>query len=270
MNYIPDADEINCHITHLGTATMLIEVGRFRLLTDPVFDPAGGLYHFGYGTKSTKLTPPTIDPDKLGRIDAVLLSHDQHMDNLDRRGRALLPDAVRVITTRAGYHRLRGNSVGLRPFESTTIIAEDGLRMRIEAMPARHGPPGSTPLTGPVIGFGLQWDGQKHGALYISGDTVWHRRLEEIPRRMQISTAVFHLGAARFPQFGPIRFTMSAKCGAKLAKTLDCRTVVPIHCEGWTHFSQTDRGKIQAAFDKAGVGERVCWLDLGERRAFVI
>ena len=49
---------MNCRITHIGTATMLLEIGSIRLLTDPVFDPPGGNYHFGYGTSSKKLTPP--------------------------------------------------------------------------------------------------------------------------------------------------------------------------------------------------------------------
>ena len=43
-------------ITHIGVATMLLEIGSIRVLTDPVFDPAGGRYSFGWGTGSTKLT----------------------------------------------------------------------------------------------------------------------------------------------------------------------------------------------------------------------
>jgi L-ascorbate metabolism protein UlaG (beta-lactamase superfamily) len=68
-------------ITHIGTSTMLLEIGALRLLTDPVFDPAGGRYCFGWGTGSTKLSGPTIAPDHVGPLDAVLLSHDHHEDN---------------------------------------------------------------------------------------------------------------------------------------------------------------------------------------------
>ena len=42
----------------------------------------------------------------VGAIDAVLLSHDQHSDNLDHSGRDFLKQAKRVLTTEAGAKRL--------------------------------------------------------------------------------------------------------------------------------------------------------------------
>ena len=47
-------------ITHIGGPTVLIEVGGWRLLTDPTFDPPGRRYFFGWGTVSRKLTGPAI------------------------------------------------------------------------------------------------------------------------------------------------------------------------------------------------------------------
>ncbi len=78
-------------VTHIGGPTALIEIDGWRLLTDPTFDPAGGHYNFGWGTSSDKLTDPAIAVGDLPPIDAVLLTHDHHGDNLDTAGRALLP-----------------------------------------------------------------------------------------------------------------------------------------------------------------------------------
>jgi L-ascorbate metabolism protein UlaG (beta-lactamase superfamily) len=89
-------------ITYIGGPTALIEVGGLRLLTDPTFDAPGKRYHFGWGTMSRKLQAPAVAADALGRIDAVLLSHDHHDDNLDPAGRELLPSAGQVITTLRG------------------------------------------------------------------------------------------------------------------------------------------------------------------------
>src|SRR4051812_24116154 len=110
------------HVTHLGTACVLLEVSGIRLLTDPVLDPPGQRYGFGFGTGSTKLESPALPRDGLGEIHAVLLSHDQHADNLDHEGRAFLPSAGQVLTTRAGAKRLGGNARGLAPWESTTLV----------------------------------------------------------------------------------------------------------------------------------------------------
>src|ERR1700722_11304409 len=103
-------------VTHIGGPTMLIEVGGWRLLTDPTFDPPGKRYFFGWGTMSRKLAGPTLSAAEGGPIAAVLLSHDQHDDNLDAAGRALLSTATTVITTEAGARRLGGNANGLAPW----------------------------------------------------------------------------------------------------------------------------------------------------------
>src|SRR5438045_3135098 len=99
-------------LTLIGGPTVLIEYHGLRLLTDPTFDPAGGKYPSGLVTL-TKTAGPALPPDAVGPLDAVLLSHDQHADNLDAAGRGLLASAGRVLTTPKGARRLGGNAAGL-------------------------------------------------------------------------------------------------------------------------------------------------------------
>jgi len=253
---------VNIRLTHIGTATLLLEIGSLRLLTDPVFDPAGGHYFFGYGTDSIKLTEPSIRAEDLGRIDAVLLSHDHHEDNLDRAGRALLPLAKKVITTSAGAKRLGNNTIGLKTWQNTTVESGD-IKIKITAAPAHHGTLGSHIIVGETTGFILEWTGQKYGALYISGDTVWFNGLREIGQRFRIGTSILHIGAARFPIMGPIRFTLNAKEAIKIFHALKPQTVIPIHYEGWKHFKETgaDAGQV---FEASDIREKIQWLPLGK------
>ncbi|HLF43159.1 MAG TPA: hypothetical protein VJA46_06485 [Acidimicrobiia bacterium] len=95
----------NIRLTHIGGPTVLIEVDGWRILTDPTFDAPGQRYTFGWGSMSHKMTGPAIAHDDVGPIDAVLLSHDQHGDNLNTAGRALLTKVGVVITTAATAHR---------------------------------------------------------------------------------------------------------------------------------------------------------------------
>ena len=159
-------------LTHIGGPTVLIEAGGWRLLTDPTFDPPGRSYRFGWGTGSRKLAGPAMAAAELGPIDAVLLSHDHHDDNLDPAGRALLPSLGTVVTTEAGAGRLGGGAQGLAPWQTTVLSAPGKTSIEIVATPCRHGPPGSRPIVGDVIGFGLRWEGQEHGVVWITGDTV--------------------------------------------------------------------------------------------------
>src|SRR4051794_38708031 len=135
-------------LTHIGGPTVLIEVGGWRLLTDPTFDPPGQSYRFGWGTGSRKLTGPAVAASDLLPLDAVLLSHDQHDDNLDPAGRALLPSAGVVVTTTAGARRLGGEARGLKPWATTRLDAPDRPSIEITATPCRHGPPLSHPFVG--------------------------------------------------------------------------------------------------------------------------
>jgi L-ascorbate metabolism protein UlaG (beta-lactamase superfamily) len=259
---------IDFRITHIGTATVLLEIGSIRILTDPVFDPAGGSYYFGYGTSSNKLTAPALRAEDLGKIDVVLVSHDQHDDNLDRAGRALLPLAGQVLTTSAGAKRLGNYAVGLRAWQST-VVRSDRFEIKVTAVPARHGSLGSHLLVGETTGFVLEWPGQKHGALYISGDTVWFNGIREIARRFQIGTAILHIGKASFPITGPIRFTFNARDAIRAIKALNPRTVIPIHYEGWKHFREPG-AEAARQFTSAGMDNIVQWLALGEPVAIEI
>jgi L-ascorbate metabolism protein UlaG (beta-lactamase superfamily) len=257
---------VTTRVTHLGGPTLLIEVGGWRLLTDPTFDPAGGKYSFGWGTGSKKLADPAIRPDELGEIDAVLLSHDHHDDNLDAAGRALLPSAGTVLTTQAGARRLGGNARGLAPWETTELTQEGRPRIEITATPCRHGPPLSRPLVGDVVGFSLVWEGQEHGSLWISGDTVLYDGVREVGERLRVGVAVLHLGGVRFPATGPLRYTMTAAEAVELCGVIDPRTAIPIHYEGWKHFRQ-GRAAIEAEFEAAPQEFRrsVRWLPIGDQ-----
>ena len=103
-------------VTYLGGPTALLELDGVRLLTDPTFDPAGTTYPTGLYTLR-KTQGPALQPEALGRIDAVLLSHDHHFDNLDHAGRALLAHSDLILTTPAGAQRLGGKAIeiGDRP-----------------------------------------------------------------------------------------------------------------------------------------------------------
>jgi L-ascorbate metabolism protein UlaG (beta-lactamase superfamily) len=251
-------------ITHIGGPTVLIEINGWRLLTDPTFDPPGRRYFFGWGTMSRKLAGPAISATAVGPVDAVLLSHDHHDDNLDPAGRALLPSAGTVITTAAGARRLGNNANGLAPWETTTLTREGRVPIEITATPCRHGPPLSHPIVGDVVGFALRWEGQEHGALWISGDTVLYPGVREVAQRFDVGTAIVHLGGVRFPVSGPLRYTMTAEDAAELCTLMNPETVIPIHYEGWKHFRQGRTAAEQAFAHAPGdLASHVRWLELG-------
>jgi L-ascorbate metabolism protein UlaG (beta-lactamase superfamily) len=252
-------------ITHVGGPTALIEVGGRRILTDPTFDPPGRSYRFGWGTGSRKLAGPAIPASEIGPLDAILLTHEHHDDNLDAAGRALLPTARTVVTTVSGATRLTGDVRGLAPWQSTQLQGDSRTPIDITATPCRHGPPLSRPIVGDVVGFVLRWDGQEHGVLWITGDTVLYREVREVPQRFDVGTAIIHLGGVRFPVTGPVRYTMTARGAVELCELTRARTVVPLHYEGWRHFREGRDGiERELATAPQAVRDSVRWLPIGE------
>jgi L-ascorbate metabolism protein UlaG (beta-lactamase superfamily) len=256
------APELSIRITHIGGPTALIEIGQWRILTDPTFDPAGTRYVDG-AYELLKKAGPAIPASEPGPVDVILLSHDQHKDNLDPAGRAYLPQARRVLTTPAGAQRLGGNAQGIPTWETISLSGADGSHLYVTSTPARHGPPEVEKEMGAVSGWIVQWDGQQHGALYISGDTVLFEALQEIPRRFQIGTALLHFGAATAEVLGSVHLTFTASEGATFAKALGGATIIPIHYEGWKHLSE-GRAEIEQVFAAAGLEQQLHFLPIGQ------
>jgi len=261
---VMEKEAMKTKVTYLGGATYVIEVGSFRFLTDPGFDPKDTEKDEGPGHLLRKVMAPPVPVDELGKIDAVLLSHQQHYDNLDVSGRAFLPKAGRVITTPESAEVLGANAKGLKNWQSVELTNEDGETVRITGMPAVHTDDESIrSIIGETMGFMLEWEGQKNGAFYISGDTVWIDEIEEIGRRYDVGTAILHMGAANVPAVGDRRLTMNGQEGAKVAQTLHLRTAYPAHFEGWLHFKEGVEG-IESAFQAAGVADSLNILQPGE------
>jgi L-ascorbate metabolism protein UlaG (beta-lactamase superfamily) len=251
-------------ITHIGGPTVLIEVQGRRILTDPTFDAPGRKYSFGWGTSSVKLAGPAIPASEIGPLDAVLLSHEHHDDNLDAAGRELLPSAEVVVTTTSGAATLGGSARGLSPWATTRLEAPGKPTIEVTATPCRHGPPLSHPIVGDVIGFALAWEGQTDGVLWISGDTVLYDEAREAVKRLKVDVALLHLGGVRFPITGPLRYTLTASQAIELMEVMGARIVVPIHYEGWKHFRE-DKSADEAAFARApaSVRESARWVPIG-------
>ena len=252
-------------ITHVGGPTVVIEIDGWRLLTDPTFDPAGGHYNFGWGTSSHKLAGPALAACDVPPIDAVLLTHDHHGDNLDTAGRALLPSVPTVITTMSGARRLKlAGARGLAAGETTRLAASTRPVIEVTATPARHGPPLSGPIVGDVVGFALRRPPGDGVLLWITGDTVLHRPLRETAAAMTVDIVLVHVGGVRFPITGPVRYTMTGRKAVELVGIARPRVAVPVHYEGWGHFKE-GRAAVERALARApeDLRRRVRWLPIG-------
>ncbi|MBC7761544.1 MAG: MBL fold metallo-hydrolase [Candidatus Saccharibacteria bacterium] len=232
-------------ITFIGGPTALLEYAGLRIVTDPTFD-APQIYEDPEETTLVKTTGPAIAREDLGTVDLVLLSHHGHKDNLDWEGLELIAQGIPTLSTRQAADELFGGGVvGLDNWESY-----DFGPVTITAMPALHGPPGSEPMVGPVIGFMLESPGEP--TIYVSGDNASLPLVQQIADRFApVDIALLFAGAARVDEIDA-DLTLNSADAATAAKLLGARLVVGLHTEDWTHFSHT-RSQLEVAFELTGI-----------------
>ncbi|MER7244249.1 MBL fold metallo-hydrolase [Kribbella sp. NPDC000426] len=245
-------------ITHIGGPTAVLNLGGLAFLIDPAFDEPRD-YQLP-GRVMTKLIGPAIPAGELGPIDVALVSHDEHKDNLDDAGRALLATIPTVLSTPGAATRIEGVR-GLENWESIDLPRPDGGVVTVTGVPALHGPEGAEKVLGVVTGFVLQGEGLP--TVYVAGDNASLGLVKEIADRFApIDVAVLFAGAARTALLDGANLTLTSADAVEAARLLGTATIVPVHTEGWAHFTEGP-DQFVAAFREAGLEERVKVLEHG-------
>lgn len=264
------ADLTRGSIQFVGTATVLIRYAGFTVLTDPNFLHRGEQVRLGYGLRARRLTSPAIEIDALPPLDLVVLSH-LHEDHWDRVVEARLDRSLPVVTTPRAAAALHGRGfVAAQPLATweTLACARGAARLRITAMPGRHGPRLVSRLLPDVMGSLLEYetvDGRRLLRIYVTGDTLVHERIRDIRARYaDIDIALLHLGGTRL--LG-VLVTMDGRQGVELMQIVKPRMAIPIHYNDYTVF-KSPLSVFQDAVTDARLEDHVHYLRHGDTFAF--
>lgn len=260
-----DADQVS--LEYIGTATMLLRLGPFTVLTDPNFLHAGQRAYLGKGLFSKRLLDSALTVDELPALDLVLLSH-LHGDHFDRVARRSLDRSVPLLTTPSAASRLR--RFGFEHSRGLSTWGQDEMTdgewsLRITAAPALHAPGRARHLLPPVMGSVLELhrSGILRYRMYVSGDTLFRPWLSEVIERTgPLDAAVLHLGGTRI--LGML-VTMDDQQGADLVELLRPEVTVPVHHSDYRVFRSpladfvttwNQRG-LPGALREVGRGDRI-------------
>jgi L-ascorbate metabolism protein UlaG (beta-lactamase superfamily) len=223
----------------IGTATTLLRLGPYTLLTDPNFLHRGQRAYLGKGLFSKRLTEPSLQPAGLPPLDAVILSH-LHGDHFDRVARAELDRDLPILTTHAARDRLRDwgfdRARALGTWETTEVGGGGDVSLTVTSVPGQHAPGPLQRVFPPVMGSVVE---VRDGAaepfrLYITGDTLFRPWLGDVVRRCgPLDAMVVHLGGTR--ALG-VLVTMDGEQGAELVELVDPPVTVPVHHDDYTVF----------------------------------
>lgn len=264
--YLEDNSVASNSLFFVGNATVLLRYAGFTILTDPNFLHQGDHVHLGYGIRSARRTNPAIALEDLPPLDLVVLSH-MHEDHFDRLVQQKLDKDLPIVTTPHAAQALSRKGFTkphALPTWETIKVVKNNAQLRLTAMPGIHGPGLLQVLLPPVMGSMLEFqkaDEESVFRLYISGDTLIHDALNEIPKRYpDIDLALLHLGGTKV--LG-ILLTMDGKQGVEAIQIIAPQTAIPIHFNDYT-VMKSPLEDFMKAIAKAGLEDRVRYLQHGD------
>ena len=250
----------------IGTATTLLRLGPFTLLTDPNFLHRGQRAYLGYGLSSRRLTEPALHIDDLPALDAVLLSH-LHGDHWDRAAHHGLDHQLPVFTTPSAAKTLRRRgfaaATGL-PTWATHRLTHGDAELTVSAMQGQHAPGLARRLLPAVMGtmLELRVHRQLRLRLYITGDTLLTEGVHEVAERYpNLDAAVLHLGGTRLP--GGLMVTMDDRQGVEMLELLDATTAIPVHHSDYGVF-KSPLSDFSVRVQQRGLSGKVTYVEPGE------
>ncbi len=257
----PAADQI----TFIGTATTVISVAGFTILTDPNFLHQGDRAYLGLGLSTKRLTEPALSIQQLPALDFIVLSH-HHGDHFDRIAARDLDHNLPIVTEPHAARKLR--SQGFRsPIPLPTWRSQSYKRgqteVRVTSVPAKHAPRPLGYLIPPVMGSMLDFfrSGQRLLRIYITGDTLMHEGIGAIAGRFpDVDLCLIHLGGTRI---AGVLLTMDARQGIEALRVIAPREAIPIHYDDYTVF-RSPLADFKRLTEWAGLPTSLRYLDRGE------
>jgi L-ascorbate metabolism protein UlaG (beta-lactamase superfamily) len=270
-DHVAGAESDGGSVFFVGTATVILRYGGFTILTDPNFLHAGDHVHLGYGMTSERLTDPAIDIEDLPAIDFCILSH-YHGDHFDQLVEEKLRKDLPIITTEHAKLELESKgfnaATALETWESMTVD-KGGSRVTVTSMPGQHGPGivdfALPPVMGTILDFTSSTSSDRPFRVYISGDTLIHDDLQEIPKRFPgVDLALIHLGGTRIMG---VMLTMNDEQGVEILNIIQPELAIPIHYNDYDVF-KSPLEDFQRAAEAAGWTDRLVYLAHGESYLF--
>jgi L-ascorbate metabolism protein UlaG (beta-lactamase superfamily) len=251
-------------LTFVGTATTVLRLGGFTLLTDPNFLHRGQRAYLGKGLWSRRLTEPALSMAELPELSAVVLSH-LHGDHFDRVARSELGREAPVVTTPHAARRLRRRGFDAHALDTweAEVLRAGEQELRVTAVPAVHARGLMGSLLPPVMGTVLELSesGRVVRRVYLSGDTLTGQHVDAVAERFpEIDTAVVHLGGTRV-LFHTV--TMDDQQGVDFLTRVGPRQAVPVHHSDYGVFRSPLSAFLTRA-DAHGLGARIDSVEAGE------
>ena len=229
----------------IGGPTFLLELGSFRILSDPMFAEGESAFimngHPSTGKDNVPIARLAPLPHfELFPLDCVILSH-LHSDHFDKIAREKLskdllliaPSDQKPILENWGFKNIQALD-----WWQEFVLKKENAELKILSVPAQHSHDERTNQElGIVNGFILNHSqGGSTYTIYWTGDTIWFdgmSRIKDIAG--MVNLLIPHLGAVGMD--GPWGLmTLNANEATRLVELMEPQAIIPIHHHTFSHY----------------------------------
>lgn len=247
-------------LQQVRNATVKISYGGTTFLIDPMLSEKGTYPGFE-NTYRSNLRNPLVDltesPVKvISGVDAVIVTHT-HLDHWDDAAQKALPKDIPLFTQHEEDAKLI-RSQGFKNVRVLTDEVEFG-GVKITKAGGQHGTdemyaaPPLAKLLGEAMGLVFQAPGYK--TLYLAGDTIWRKEVDQTIEKYHPEVIVLNAGKAKVNGFeGAI--IMGEEDVLRASKAAKDAKIVAVHMDAVNHMSLT-RKELRTYVKKQGIESRV-------------
>lgn len=256
-------------ITQLRNATLILQIGDYRVLVDPMLArkdalPPLGLFN-GRRQRNPTVELPELAESELALVTHCLLTHCQkgHFDHLDRAAKKWLREQqIPVICTPHDAAYLTERGLNVQPLPEDHHNPCRFFEGTIKTLRCTHGEGLVGKLMEHGVGYLIAMPGEP--SLYLSGDTIMTATIRDFVASQQPDVSVIPAGDASLDIGGDIIMGVEDVIEfTRLAKGI----VVANHLEALSHCPVT-RTELQTAAFSAGIAARLRIPQDGETLEF--
>lgn len=250
-------------ITQIRNATILIQYGGIRFLLDPVLAEKDSYPGFP-GTYNDHLRWPKVDlPFPITEVidvDAVIVTHT-HEDHWDEAA----IEAIRKDMPVFAQHEDDARLIGKAGFTDVRILSQNSAFGGVSLIktPGRHCSDREFGAIGERLGevCGVIFQSGDEKTLYLAGDTVWNRYVEDTLIRYSPEVIILNSGDAQIPGIGSI--IMNKEDVYMVFKAAPRATIIASHMDAVNHAALT-RARLRDYSAKTGMTDRLMVPEDGE------
>ncbi|PTR10574.1 L-ascorbate metabolism protein UlaG (beta-lactamase superfamily) [Nitrosospira sp. Nsp5] len=251
----------------LRNATLIIEYARKKFLVDPMLGEKGAFPGFD-GTINSHIANPVVDlpipMDEILDVDAVIVTH-VHMDHWDDAAIKLVPKDMLIFTQNENdAAEIQGQGFkNIRVLGANTVFDD----ITLIKTPGRHGGEKTVEKWADLLGHvsGVVFKHSDEKTLYIAGDTVWYKGVEENLKKYEPDVIILNSGDAQVLDYEPI--IMDKKDVYEVYKAAPKATIIASHMESVNH-AMLSRKELREFINEKGMTQRVLVPEDGESCIF--